>query len=132
LNFCAHNLLDAHEVWCQWKPEPDLLLETAEQWGAAKALYYLLQNTRTIMNTPIPEALLTSLQPGHFYDKINKKILHSATGEARSNQHFPYRLTQLLSQLTFTDHPSQALKFQADYLQTRIKDWLMTRWGSQT
>lgn len=131
LNFCTHNLLDTHEVWCQWNPEPDVLQETAGQWGAAKVLYYMLQNTRTIMNTPIPEALLASLQPNRFHDRINKKILRPATGEARSNQHFPYRLTQLISQITFSDHPSRALKFQKDYLQTRIKDWLMTRRGSK-
>lgn len=39
LNFCTHNLLDAHEIWCQWYPDQVKLLEQAARWGAKKVMF---------------------------------------------------------------------------------------------
>jgi hypothetical protein len=79
------------------------------------------------MNTPIPETLLTSLQPNRLNNAINKRILRIVTPDYQSNNNFRYRITQLISQLSFPDRLSRGLQYQAQYLQTRIKDWLMTK-----
>lgn len=126
LNFCNHNLLDTHEIWCQWKPDPDSLLERAKRWGAKQVLYYLLENSRIVMNTPIPETLLTSLQPKRLNNAINKKILEIVTQDYQLNNNFCYRITQLISQLSFPDSLSGSLKYQAHYMQTRMKDWFLS------
>lgn len=132
LNFCTHNLLDMHEIWCQWKPDPKLLLEKAQRWGAKQVLYYLLKNSRIVMNTPIPETLLTSLQPNRVNNAITKKILRIVTQDYQSNNNFRYRITQLISQLLFPDRLSGGLKYQAHYIQTRMKDWFMTKRDKET
>lgn len=122
LNFCTHNILDAHEVWCQWHPDQERLLERATQWGARKVLFYLLANCQAIMETPVPDAVLNRLQPAKAINWINKKILQSTTLHDAARTSLRYRLMQLTSQLSFPDHPRRGLKFQLTYARTRLND----------
>lgn len=127
LNFCTHNLLDAHEVWCQWQPDQEKLLERATRWGARKVLFYLLANCQAIMETPLPGTVLKRLQPANATNWINKKILQSTTLDHAAHASLRYRLIQLASQLTFPDHPVQGVKFQLTYGRTRLNDWFINR-----
>jgi len=127
LDFCTHNILDAHEIWCQWKPDPKILGLNAKHWGAKKVLYYLLANCKTIMGTPVPDTLLQSLQPTSLVNRLNKKILQSRIVEREKNNSWRYRLIQLLSQITFPDRVIRGIKFQTDYARTRLADWLIAR-----
>jgi hypothetical protein len=122
LDFCTHNLLDAHEVWCQWRPDPNKLLEFATQWGAKKVLFFLLENCREIMETPIPTTLLDSLEPSSFSNKINKKILQSSAQQNARHPSWQFRFTQLISQLLLPDSMTRGLRFQIFYLKLRVKD----------
>lgn len=125
LDFCTHNLLDAHEVWCQWRPDPEILADRARQWGARKVLFYLLANCKAIMETPVPETLLARLKPNFINSEVNKKILLSTA--LHNTTSLRYRLTQLLSQLSFPDRMTRGLKFQMSYIQIRINDWVIRR-----
>lgn len=124
LDFCTHNILDAHEAYCQWKPDNEILLERASHWGAKHVLYYLLSNTKAIMDTPIPLSLLSELRPERPRDLLNKKILRMNLTQDYANKPFGYRFIQLVSQISFPDRPSRGIHFQTHYIGTRIKDWL--------
>lgn len=127
LNFCTHNLLDAHEVCCQWQPDQERLLERATQWGARKILFYLLANCKAIMETPVPNTLLNRLQPANAIQWINTEILQSTALDDAPQTSLRYRLIQLTGQLTFPDYPLRGLKFQLTYAQTRLKDWIINQ-----
>ncbi len=119
LDFCTHNIIDAHEVWCQWHPDPEKLLQRAGQWGAKKVLYYLLVNCKTIVGSLVNDEFLDKLTPGTIVGKINTTLLSQEQAEGR--------LLQLISQLTFPDYLSCGLKFQIGYARTRFADWLIAR-----
>ena len=125
LNFCTHNILDAHEVWCQWHPDQEILLERATQWGARKVLFYLLVNCQAIMETPVPDTVLNRLQPANVINWINKRILQSTTLHEAARTSLRYRLIQLTSQFSFPDHPLGGLKFQLTYARTRLNGWFI-------
>lgn len=124
LDFCTHNLLDAHEIWCQWHPDESRLAERAKQWGAEKVLFYLLVNCKVIMETPVPDKLLENLKPNFISNSINIKILQSTALNNPLDKPFYYRFTQLISQISFPDHIWRGLKFQLSYARTRIDDWV--------
>ena len=124
LDFCTHNILDAHEVWHQWQPDPELLVEHAGRWGAKKVLFYLLFNCRAIMDTPVPDALLDTLKPSQTANGLNAMILDSSTVQAAENLSIKYRFIQLISQTTFPDILSRGVRFQAYYAGLRFKDLL--------
>jgi len=123
LDFCAHNLLDAHEIICQNHIDTQLLLRRASDWGARSVLYYLLYNTHMLMDTPIERGLLAALKPGNVNDHINRAILRYSSPQNLSDP-LKYRLTQLVSQFSFPDRLSNTLRFQAQYAITRVKDFL--------
>ena len=127
LDFCTHNLLDAHEIWCQWKPEQVILLSRAKEWGASNVLYYLLFNAKTIMDTPIPQSLLYYLKPGFITNSINKKILRIKKVHQQPEKSPMRRVIQILSQITFPDSFLNAIRFQLDYIRIRINDWKTTK-----
>lgn len=127
LDFCRHNILDAHEVWCQWQPDPKRLVERAAQWGARRVLFYLLANCQAVMETPLPDTLLDSLKPAQVINQINTKILQSPVVQNAAHTSLPYRLAQLTSQVTFPDRLLRGMRFQLIYAGTRLKDWLMYR-----
>ncbi len=127
LDFCTHNLLDAHEVFCQWQPDPGVLLACASQWGAKKVLFYLLENLRVAMETPIAPWLLKELAPSKASNGINQKILRSGLLADSSDKPFQYRLLQLISQITFPDNPLNGIRFQIDYARTRLADRVASR-----
>ena len=122
LDFCNHNLLDAHEIWTQWKPDHNKLILNAKEWGAQKVLYYLLEKCNEIMKTTIPEVLVKSIMPKQSIDKINKKILQSQMEQGTRKYSAKHRMLQLLSQLTFPDRMRQGIRYQLNYAHTRIKD----------
>lgn len=124
LDFCTHNVLDAHEVWCQWNPDSKALLERSKQWGAQKVLYYILVSCKTIMGTPVPDELLEKLQPNFATNAINEQILQSYTLTNPGRNMIRYRFIQLMSQFTFPDSLLQGAKFQYSYAQTRLSDLL--------
>jgi hypothetical protein len=122
LNYCNHNLLDTHEVWRQWKPDVNLLLERSRAWGANGALYFLLLGARRLMDTPVPDSLLERLAPSPIRRLIIERILASSI--IRSGQHFhpAYRLLQTVSQLTVPRNPFRGLLFHLDYAKSRVLD----------
>lgn len=124
LNFCNHNLLDAHEVWLQWKPDHGQLIERAKDWGALKVLYYLLANCRFVMKTPIPKELFGSIAPSQNVDLITKRILQSQIlRDARRSKSFSHRAIQLLGQVILPDRIRQGIKYQLYYAKVRVKDF---------
>ena len=127
LTFCSHNLLDAHEVWCQWKPDEKELVGRARRWGATKVLYYLLASSKSIIGTPISESLLSNLEPKNVVNKINERILRGNALQIQSHSSFKYRTRQLVGQLTFPDSLIRGAQFQLYYLHLRIKDWFLSR-----
>jgi len=131
LDFCTHNILDAHEIWCQWEPDVEKLVERADQWGARKVLFYLLANCRTIMGTPVPDTLLDSLRPSVAINKINEKILRSTILDDPGHNPLRYRLIQIASQITFPDYIIRGIKFQFSYARTRMNDWIISRKSKQ-
>ena len=124
LDFCTHNVLDTHETYCQWRPDNEILLERASRWGAKHVLYYLLSNTKAIMDTPIPLSLLSTLKPDWFRDQLNKKILRTRLIQDNMSKSSGYRFIQLVSQISFPDKSSRGIHFQTHYIGTRVKDWL--------
>lgn len=128
LDFCNHNLLDAHEVWLQLNPNQGNLIENAKEWGAQKVLYYLLSNCKTIMGTPIPKDFLDRIAPSKNVDLTNKCILRSQILQnVKRSKYFSYRSIQLLSQITFPDRVYQGIKYQLHYTKIRCKDLFMRK-----
>ncbi|GEM_PF-813826 len=125
LDFCNHNILDAHEVWCQWHPDPESLTDRATQWGARKALFYLLATCQASMGTPVSDTLLNSLKPSRICDGINRKILQSPVPSTTDRNTLGYRLIQLMSQLTFPDRLLWGIRFQVSYARLRVHDWII-------
>ncbi len=128
LDFCTHNLLDAHEIWCQWRPDPDQLCRRAAAWGAKTVLWFLLTKGREVMATPVPEALLDNLRPHRMSEALNRRILEGLVAKSERQPAAPaFRCRQLLSQLTLPDRPGCGLRFQLFYAKTRLEDWLLSR-----
>ena len=128
LDFCSHNLLDMHEVWCQWQPDLAQLSQRARDWGARTVLWLLLVNGRKIMHTPVPEVFLHSLKPGRIREAINQRIFKGvAEKNERQSASTGFRCRQLLSQLSLPDHPLRGLRFQLFYARLRLLDWLLDR-----
>jgi hypothetical protein len=98
-----------------------ILKERAAEWGAGNVLYYLLHNSRAVTNTPVDSTLLETLQPNKFSGRMIKKILRPPKPQDHSKT-LRYRLRQLAAQMVFPDRLSSALRFQANYAATRIKD----------
>lgn len=124
LDFCNHNLLDTHEIFNQWNPNPNVLIEYAKQWKAKHVLYYLLESTSHIMNTPVNESLLTALKPGYLLHSLNKQLLGIKSKRNINEQITIPRYIQLLSQLTFPDKATRGMIFQIYYANLRLGDWL--------
>ena len=127
LDFCTHNLLDAHEVICQWKPDFTLLLKRANEWGARNALYCLLENCRAVMETPIPPSFFIAARPSRALNKLIKQLLLSNHVRNTNEKGVGYRLKQLIAQLVVPDHIYQGARFQMRYAQTRIGDMLVSK-----
>lgn len=128
LDFSTHNLLDAHEIWCQWQPDPEHLGRRAAAWGGRTVLWFLLSKGREIMATPVPEVLLDSLRPSRIREALNRRILSGLAAKGDRHPAAPaFRCRQLLSQLTLPDHPGCGLRFQLFYARTRLEDWLLSR-----
>ena len=128
LDFSTHNLLDAHEIWCQWQPDPEQLGQRAAAWGGRTVLWFLLTKGREIMATPVPERFLDSLRPGRIREVLNRRILSGLAAKGERRPAAPaFRCRQLLSQLTLPDHPGCGLRFQLFYARTRLEDWLLSR-----
>jgi len=124
LDFCTHNLLDTHEVWCQWNPDQEILMKRAKVWGARKVLYYLLFNTKAIMKTPIPESLLAKIIPGKLFNILNKYILSSNLFFESDSSQIKHRIFQILSQYSFPDNPIHGFNYQRYYFKLRYIDFL--------
>jgi hypothetical protein len=122
LDYCTHNLLDAHEIWCQWKPDVSRLIQKSALWGATGVLYYLLLSIKRIMNTPIPQQVLDRLEPPKFRRMLNEWILTAPIIRSGKHYHPVYRLIQAVSQLSMPDSPFGGLRFHADYVRTRAFD----------
>jgi Uncharacterised nucleotidyltransferase len=121
LDFCNHNLLDAHELVCQRGVNEEILLRGASDWGARTVLYYLLHNACTLMDTPISQDLLSNLRPNRLKARLHQRILQSASLQ-HEEKTASYRVIQLASQFTLPDKISSALKFQVNYATTRLRD----------
>ena len=122
LDFCTHNLIDAHEIISQWQPKTEILIDQARDWGAKNVLYCLLENCQSVLSTRIDKSLLAALKPHPMTDSLNIKILKSITWQGSIEKSKKFRLQQLLSQFSFPDKLSNSLYFQLKYLNTRIKD----------
>jgi hypothetical protein len=122
LDYCTHNLLDAYEIWCQWKPDVSRLIEKSARWGATAALYYLLLSIKRLMDTPIPQQVIDRLEPPKFRRMINERILTAPIIRSGRHYHPAYRLIQAMSQLSMPDSPLGGLRFHADYVRTRALD----------
>lgn len=121
MDFCTHNLLDAHELISRKGIIEKVLLENASDWGAKTILYYLLFNVRAAMNTKIEPDLLTKLQPNLVRRRIHSSFLRSKTLHS-GEKSIRHRAAQFGSQLIFPDKITAAIRFQTEYARTRIKD----------
>ena len=120
LNFYHYNLLDAHEIICQLKPNIIETFKRAQQWGSSYVLYYFLQLCKKHLDTPIEINDLACFTPPAFkrfsgWLVINK--LHRIHAPEKSAL---YRLNQCLTQLILTDKLTNATKHQLSYLNTRF------------
>ncbi len=126
LDFCTHNLLDAHRILTRWRPDPDRLADTAERWGARAVLHCLLHNSRAVLGTPLPDPLQQRIEPGRLRRRSMHAIVrspHNRRGpHGRKSSH--YRLLQILAQWTFPDYPHQGMQYQLSYASMRIGDVL--------
>ncbi len=126
LDFCTHNLVDAHRILTRWRPDGRKLADTAGRWGARTVLHCLLDNCRTVMGSELPETLHRSLRPAPLRRRAMRAILRSP------HNHLPpdgrksrrYRLLQLLAQWTFPDSPHQGMAYQLSYAGMRAGDTL--------
>ena len=122
LDYCTHNLLDAHEVWTQWKPDPSRLVERSRAFGATAALYYLLLNLERLMKTPVPQPVIDRLKPSKVRRAINERVLGARIIRSGNHYHPAYRLIQAISQLSMPDNPFRGLLFHMDYAKARVVD----------
>jgi hypothetical protein len=122
LEFCNHNLLDVHEIFCRWNPVPSRLAGMASVWRAKRALYVLLENCRTVMETEVPSSLLDSLRPGPALRAVVGGLLKGRTQKDFSDKSPGFRLRQLVSQIALTDRVSAGLRFQLHYVGLRLRD----------
>lgn len=122
LDFCNHNILDAHEIWTHWKPDTEKLLESAKTWGAQHVLYYLLANSKAVMDAPIATPTIERLRPARPLHLINSLILRSHALVSFSQNSMQRRTLQLFSQITFPDTMKQGVHFQMNYFKTRLAD----------
>ncbi|MBL4753650.1 MAG: nucleotidyltransferase family protein [Flavobacteriales bacterium] len=119
-NFCKYNLVDSHEVICQWQPSPDLLLDKATQWGAKHLLYCLLENCQTVMSSPVSAHLKTELAPSRLKGYLGKRILRSNYSKLTTQKNIPFRCMQIVSQFVLPDKLSNVLRYQSSYALNRI------------
>lgn len=125
LNFCTHNLLDAHYIFTKWAPDTTLLISRARSWGADKVLSVLLCNCREVLDTPVPADLLQRLELGRIRRSIARHILAAPAASASGTDHIGYqRLRQILAQALFSRSVVRAVRFQLHFLLLQIKDAL--------
>lgn len=118
-DFANYSLLDAHELWCQTRPDADEMLDTARQWQACTPLFFLLHNAAIHMGTPIPQRLLDALQPAGWRQQLAEKTAHM---NAASPAPPAGRLWQIGANFALSDRISNTLLFQWDYLKMRLAD----------
>jgi hypothetical protein len=128
LDFCTHNLLDAHEIVCQWAPDWNRLVEMAFDWTASGVLYYLLQNCSELMQTPIPKPVLSRLRPMRLRRTIALRLTASGGLSEHATKTTGYRIKQLISQALLPDKSMGGVRFQANYSYLCAKDWLSYIW----
>lgn len=122
MDFCNHNLLDVHELISQHGVDAEELTNEAIDWGGRKILYYLLDNAKNVMETPIENSLLSKLEPGRLQKRIHRKLLQSSS-QPKIEITFGDRARQLASQLLLPNRLRSAIKFQVHYAATRIRDF---------
>lgn len=120
LEFCSHGLLDVDKMVSLRGINGETLYSEAELWGAKGVLYHLLANSQQIMGTRIPKNLLDRLEPGQLAKQLQLSVLERTSIKPENTS--ALRMTQLWSQLIFPDKLSAALRFQTDYILTRLKD----------
>lgn len=118
-DFADYGLLDAHELWCQAVPDAREVLDRAREWQACTALYLMLENAATHLDTPVPASLLDALRPSGW-----RRRLAAATARLDpARHHAPAgRLWQMGANFALSDHLANALRFQWDYAKMRLAD----------
>ncbi len=117
MDFCSHNLLDAHRLITMRGYDERLLHRMSIDWGARAVLYHLLSNASVIMGSRVNPQFLQVLAPVG----IRRRLQESLLGPPASSK-TRYRASQMLGQLVFPDSLVGALRFQLHYTATRLKD----------
>ena len=100
----------------------DRLVSNAQAWGATVALYLLLWRTRHGLGVAIPARVLDSMRPGAARRLIAGWVLTARPDDVG-------RLRQLAYQLVLTRGIRHTLGFQMRYLDARLRDALVARFG---
>jgi hypothetical protein len=100
----------------------DRLVSNAQAWGATVALYLLLWRTRQGLGVAIPAGVLDSMRPGAARRLIAGWVLTARPDDVG-------RLRQLAYQLVLTRGIRHTLGFQMRYLDARLRDALVARFG---
>jgi hypothetical protein len=122
----THALLDAHEAYTRWRPDPNELARRAAAWGARTALYLLLDAARELVGTTIPASLLDRLAPGVARGRLGREVYRFATERRLGMTHAAYRPVQLVSFAAVPDRLSGVLRYLATYAVRRVGDWWAT------
>jgi hypothetical protein len=122
MNFCKYNLIDSHEIIKQLKPDLELTVKIAKDWGTSVACYYLLKNCAGIMGCKIDGQLMSNIQPSLFRQYAADKLLASKFAQpTATTKPIRYRINQVLSQFVFTGGVLSMLGFHWLFLTTAMK-----------
>lgn len=116
LSVINHNLLDAHEIWSQWKPDQYKLLKLARQTDSSNALYILLETCRRGLDTPVPERWLKRLPHSHLRASIGTTAFEKGALYNRDKITLRHKIRQLLGHLIVPDKPGNFTAAARNYL----------------
>ncbi len=116
LSVINHNLLDAHEIWSQLKPDHYKLLKTARQTGASNALFILLDTCRRRLNTPVPERWMERLPQSHLRASIGTRVFEKGALYNREELTTGHKIRQLLGYALVPDKPGKITTAARNYL----------------
>lgn len=122
LSVMNHTLLDTHEVWTNYEPDNQLLLQLSEQADARNALFLLLKSCREVLDTRVPAGLLEQLPVSRFQVALAARLFDRGLVYKRSNKSIAYKLRQALGYFLITDNVANFRRYASNSLKLRKKD----------
>jgi hypothetical protein len=118
-NYWHYNLLDVHELISQKKPNIIETFSVSERCGLGDALYYVLEMSRSNLNTPIQQELLLRFKPNKFRYFFAKLLINHILTLPSVKKKFLQRFKQVAVQIIIMKNTRKIIFVIGTYLKLK-------------